>query len=134
MITKVEKRSREVLISIGADIMGYGGSCIFRDPVTGSSVSFCGGSSRHNEHERIIIVDIPSFMWRIDVTEMPIIDMIRKEPHEKWIDLATKAALSYLTSEQLFTLIQHTVNMVSERASESKVEEKLSEIRKVLGL
>lgn len=133
MITKVEKRSREVLISIGADIIGYSGSQVFHDPVTGSSVSFCG-SNRYNENKRIIIVDIPSFMWRIDITEASIIGMIRKEPYEKWIDLATKAALSHLTPEQLFTLIQHTVNMVSERASESKVEEKLFEIRQVLGL
>lgn len=135
MRTKVEKCLHEVLIFIGDDILGYSGTVIHKNPITGSSTSFCGGNAVNNSDQRLITVDVPLFMWRIEITDPTIIDEFRKEPNkDRWEDIAFKVVMKELSSQELFLLIKHTTNMIFEKGVKKGKQDKLTELHEVLGL
>lgn len=134
MITKVEKKHSEMLVQIGDEIHGYSGMKQHGNPLTGASVSFCRGNTIHNSDQRLISVDLPLYLWRIEITDPIIIERICKEPKDQWADLAVKIVMEQLTPDQLFGLMQHTTNLVFEKGVAKGRKEKLAEVHEVLGL
>lgn len=131
--TKIDCDGYRVNIHVG-DILrgGWSGVKVYSDPSV--YISY-GSGNMIDDHIKVMHVEFYGFNWDVVITDKQVIEDIKKEDDKsRWSYLVLSHIMRLLLPEQIFGLIQHTVNIVAASARKAGVDDKRKEIWAALGI